>query len=89
MNHPKNSTREFLQLINTFSKVVGYKINSQKINSTEIWETTPFSRATKNIKYFGTIQGTGGVRDTKRTQSTEAIDPQLMGTCRYQDVCGI
>lgn len=30
MNHPKNSTREFLQLINTFSKVVGYKINSQK-----------------------------------------------------------
>jgi hypothetical protein len=30
MNHPKNSTRELLQLINNFSKVDGYKINSNK-----------------------------------------------------------
>ena len=27
---PKNSTRELLQLINTLSKVAGYKINSKK-----------------------------------------------------------
>ena len=27
---PKNSTRELLQLINNFSKVAGYKINSSK-----------------------------------------------------------
>jgi hypothetical protein len=27
---PKNSTRELLQLINNFSKVVGYKVNSNK-----------------------------------------------------------
>jgi hypothetical protein len=27
---PKNSTRELLQLINNFSKVAGYKINSNK-----------------------------------------------------------
>jgi hypothetical protein len=27
MNDPKNSTREFLQLINTFSKLAGHKIN--------------------------------------------------------------
>ena len=26
----RNSTRELLQLINTFSKVAGYKINSKK-----------------------------------------------------------
>ena len=30
LNDPKNSTREFLQLINKFSKVAGYKINSNK-----------------------------------------------------------
>jgi hypothetical protein len=29
INNPKNSTRELLQLINTFSKVTGYKINSR------------------------------------------------------------
>ena len=27
ISNPKNSTREFLQLINNFSKVAGYKIN--------------------------------------------------------------
>jgi methyl coenzyme M reductase subunit D len=30
INDPKNSTREFLQLINNFIKVAGYKINSNK-----------------------------------------------------------
>ena len=30
ISDPKNSTREFLQLINNFSKVAGYKINSNK-----------------------------------------------------------
>ena len=29
LNHPKNSIRELLQLINNFSKVAGYKINSK------------------------------------------------------------
>jgi hypothetical protein len=28
ISNPKNSTRELLQLINNFSKVIGYKINS-------------------------------------------------------------
>jgi hypothetical protein len=28
ISNPKNSTRELLQLINNFSKVAGYKINS-------------------------------------------------------------
>jgi hypothetical protein len=30
LSDPKNSTRELLQLINYFSKVAGYKINSNK-----------------------------------------------------------
>ena len=30
INDPKNSTKELLQLINTFSNVAGYKINSKK-----------------------------------------------------------
>ena len=30
LSDPKNSTRELLQLINKFSKVAGYKINSKK-----------------------------------------------------------
>jgi hypothetical protein len=30
INHPKNSTRDFLNLINNFSELGGYKINSNK-----------------------------------------------------------
>ena len=30
LSDPKNSTRELLQLIDNFSKVAGYKINSSK-----------------------------------------------------------
>ena len=30
ISNPKNSTRELIQLINNFSKVGGYKINSNK-----------------------------------------------------------
>ena len=30
ISNPKNSTKEHLQLINTFSNVAGYKINSKK-----------------------------------------------------------
>jgi hypothetical protein len=30
IRNPKSSTREFIQLINTFSKMAGYKINSKE-----------------------------------------------------------
>ena len=63
ISNPKNSTRELLQLINNFSKVAGYKINSNKSVAflytkdkqaeKEIRETTPFTIATNNIKYLG------------------------------------
>jgi hypothetical protein len=58
LSDPKNSTRELLQLIKNFSKVTGYKINSNKSMTffyskdkqaeAEIRETTPFT-----IKYIG------------------------------------
>jgi hypothetical protein len=58
----KSSTRELLQLINNFSKVAGYKINSSKSVAflytkdqwaeKEIWRTTPFTIVTNNIKYL-------------------------------------
>jgi hypothetical protein len=63
ISDPKNSTRELLNLINSSSAVVGYKINSNKPmvflytndkwTEKEIRETTPFTIVTNNIKYLG------------------------------------
>ena len=63
ISDPKNSTRELLNLINSFGEVAGYKINSNKSISflyikykqaeKEIRETTPFSIVTNTIKYLG------------------------------------
>ena len=60
---PKNSTREVLNLINSFSTVAGYKINSNKSmaflytkdkqTEKENRETTPFTIVTNDIKYLG------------------------------------
>jgi hypothetical protein len=65
ISDPKNSTRELLQLINNFSKVAGYKINSNKSVAflytngkrveKENRETTSFTIVTNNIKYPGII----------------------------------
>ena len=59
----KNSTRELLNLINSFTEVAGYKIKSNKSVAflytkdkqaeKEIRETIPFTIVTKNIKYIG------------------------------------
>jgi hypothetical protein len=59
----KISNRELLNLINSFNKVSGYKINSNKSMAflcskdkqaeKEIRETTPFSIVTNDIKYLG------------------------------------
>ena len=61
-NH-KDSTRKLLEPINEYSKVAGYKINTQKSlaflytnnekTEREIKETIPFMIATKKIKYLG------------------------------------
>ena len=55
IENPKDSTRKFLELINEYSKVSGYKINQQKSlaflytnnEEREIKETIPFTIATK------------------------------------------
>jgi hypothetical protein len=63
IRYPKNSTRELLNLINNFSEVAEYKINSNKSMAflytknkqveKEIRETTLFTLVTNNIKYLG------------------------------------
>jgi hypothetical protein len=60
ISDPKNSTREVLNLINSFSEVGGYNINSNKSMAflytkdkqaeKEIRKTTPFTIVTNNIK---------------------------------------
>ena len=64
ISDPQNSSPELLQLmINNFSKVARYKINSNisvaflytndKWAEKEIRETTPFTITTNNIKFLG------------------------------------
>ena len=63
IENPKDSTRKLLELINEYSKVAGYKTNTQKSLAflytnnekaeREIKETIPFTIATKRIKYLG------------------------------------
>ena len=62
IENPKASTRKLLELINEYSKVSGYKINTQKSlaflytnnekTEREIKEIIPFTIATKRIKYL-------------------------------------
>ena len=63
LENTKDSTRKLLELINEYSKVAGYKINTQKslvflyTNNEkikrEIKERIPFTTAMKRIKYLG------------------------------------
>ena len=62
IENPKDSTRKLLELINEYSKVSRYKINTQKSlafvytnnekTEREIKETIPFTIATKRMKYL-------------------------------------
>ena len=62
IENPKDNTRKLLKLINEYSKVSGYKINTQKSHAfpytknekteRERKETIPFTIATKRIKYL-------------------------------------
>ena len=60
--NPKDTTRKLVELINEYSKLAGYKINTQKSLSSpysndekterEIKEAIPFSITMKRIKYL-------------------------------------
>ena len=62
IENPKDSIKKLLELIGEFSKVAGYKINTQKSlaflytnnekTKREIKEKIPFTIATKRIKYL-------------------------------------
>ena len=62
IENPKDSTRKLPEIINEYSKVAGYKINTEKslaflyTNNEKIErvikETIPFTIATKRIKYL-------------------------------------
>ena len=63
IENPQDSTRKLLQLISEFSKVAGYKVNTQKSlaflhtnnekSEREIKESIPFTITIKRIKYLG------------------------------------
>ena len=63
VENPKDTTRKLQDLINEYSKVAGYKINTQKFlaflytnkekTEREIKETIPFTIPMKRIKYLG------------------------------------
>ena len=63
IENPKDTTRKLLELINEYSKVARYKINTQKSLAflytnnekieREIKETIPFTIALKRVKYLG------------------------------------
>ena len=62
IENPKDNIRKLLELISEFSKVAGYKVNTQKSlaflytnnenSEREIKESIPFTIATKRIKYL-------------------------------------
>ena len=63
IENPKDTTRKLLELINEYSKVAGYKINTEKSlaflytnnekTEREIKKLIPFTIAMKRIKYLG------------------------------------
>jgi hypothetical protein len=63
LEDPKNSTQKLLDPIYSYSNLAGYKINIEKSlaflytnneqTEKEYMKTTPFTIASKNVKYLG------------------------------------
>ena len=95
IENPKDSIRKLLELISEFSKVAGYKINTQKslaflytnteISDREINESIPFSIATKRNKYLGINLP----KETKElyTQNYKTLMKEIKGDInRWRDI---
>ena len=87
IKNPKYNVRKLLKLIIEFSKVSGYKINTQKSlaflytnnkkSEREIKESIPFTIATKRIKYLG-INLPKETNDTTLMAESEELKSLLM-----------
>ena len=85
------STRKLLELINEYSNVAGYKINTQKSlaflynnnekTEREIKETIPFTIATKRIKYLQVYLP----KETKENYKTLMKEIKV-GTNRWRNI---
>ena len=95
IENPKDNNRKLLELISEFSKVAGYKINTQKSlaflymnnekSEREIKESIPFTIATKRIKYLGINLP----KETKElyTQNYKTLMKEIKGDInRWRDV---
>ena len=81
IENTKDTTRKLLELINEYSKVAGYKINTQKSltclytmnekTGREIKESILFTIATKRIKYLGKILHKEKIYICKKLYNTE------------------
>ena len=94
LSDPKTSNRKPLTLINDFSKVVGYKISSNKSVAflyskykqfkKEIRETTPFTIVTNNMKYLG-VTLTKQVKDLYG-KNIKSFKEEMEDFRRWQDL---
>ena len=94
LSYPKNSTRELLNLINNFSEIVGYKINSNKSVAflytkrnqaeKEIRESTPFTIVTNNMKYLG-MTLTNEVKDLY-DKNLKSLKKEIKNLRRWKDL---
>jgi hypothetical protein len=94
ISDPKNSSRELLNLINSFSEVAGYKITSNnsmaflytkdKQAEKEIRETTPFTIVINNIKYLG-LTPTKEVKDLYDKQF-KSLKKEIKDLRRWKDL---
>ena len=95
IENPKDTIRKLLELISEFSKVAGYKINTQKSlaflymnnekSEREIKESIPFTIATKRIKYLGINLP----KETKElyTQNYKTLMKEIKGDInRWRDI---
>jgi hypothetical protein len=91
--HPKNSIREFLQLRSNFSKVDGYKINSNKpvsFYTRDRWTEkdsrgiTPLRIVTNNIKYLS-VTLTKQVKDLYKN-NLKSLKKEIEDLRRWKDL---